>query len=99
MIFWILTILISKVWSIKFIHLNCNVSDTEVRVLDLHLSISNGFVSSKGYDKLEHFEFDIVNFPVLDGGVYQCTSYEVYISQRIMFARVCSHMNDFNARN
>ena len=31
--------------------------------LDLHLSISNGFVSSKIYEKRDNFDFDIVNFP------------------------------------
>ena len=36
---------------------------------DLHLSISNGFVSSKIYDKRDGFDFDIVNFPFLDGDV------------------------------
>ena len=34
---------------------------------DLHPSIANGFVSSKIYDKRDDFEFDIVNFPFLDG--------------------------------
>ena len=38
-------------------------SDTEASFLDLHLSISNGFVSSKIYDKRDDFDFDIVNFP------------------------------------
>ena len=38
-------------------------SDTEAQVFDLHLSISNGFVSSKIYYKREDFDFDIVNFP------------------------------------
>ena len=42
-----------------------NTSDTEVPFLDLHLSISNGFVSSKIYDKRDDFDFDIVNFPFL----------------------------------
>ena len=40
-----------------------NTSDTEAPFLDLHLSISNGFVSSKIYDKRDEFNFDIVNFP------------------------------------
>ena len=40
-----------------------NTSDTETPCLDLHLSISNGFVSSKIYDKRDDFEYDIVNFP------------------------------------
>ena len=76
-----------------------NTVDTEVPFLDLHLSISNGFVSSKIYDKRDDFNFDIVNFPFLDGGVPRSTSYRVYISQFIRFARVCSHVADFNARN
>ena len=44
-----------------------NSSDTEAPFLDLHLSISDGFVSSKIYDKRDDFDFDIVNFPFLDG--------------------------------
>ena len=76
-----------------------NTSDTEAPFLDLHLSISNGFVSSKIYDKRDDFDFDIVNFPFLDGDVPCSTSYGVYISQLIRFARVSSHVVDFNARN
>ena len=76
-----------------------NTSDTEAPFLDLHLSISNGFVSSKIYDKLDDFDFDIVNFPFLEGDVPRSTSYGVYISQLIRFARVSCHVADFNARN
>ena len=76
-----------------------NTSDTEAPFLDLHLSISNGFVSSKIYDKREYFDFDIVNFPFLDGDVPCLPSYGVYISQLIRFARVCSHFDDFSTRN
>ena len=52
-------------------------SDTEAPFLDLHLSISNGFVSSKIYAKRDDFDFDIVNFPFLDGDVLHSTSYGV----------------------
>ena len=76
-----------------------NTSDTEAPFLDLHLSISNGFVSSKIYDKRDDFDFDIVNFPFLDGDVPRRPSYGVYISQLIRFPRVCSHVDDFNTRN
>ena len=76
-----------------------NTSDTEAPFLDLHLSISNGFVSSKINDKRDDFDFDIVNFPFLDGDVPRRPSYGVYISQLIRFARVCSHVDDFNTRN
>ena len=44
-------------------------------------------------------DFDIVNFPFLDGDVPPRASYGVYISQLIRFARVCNHVMDFNARN
>ena len=44
-----------------------NVSDTEASFLDLHLSISDGLVQTKIYDKRDDFDFDIVNFPFLDG--------------------------------
>ena len=76
-----------------------NTSDTEAPFLDLHLSISNGFVSFKIYDKRDDFNFDIVNFPFLDGNVPHSTSYGIYISQLIRFARVSSHVAAFNARN
>ena len=76
-----------------------NVSDTEASFLDLHLSVSNGFVKTKIYDKRDDFNFDIINFPFLDGDVPRSTSYGVYISQLIRFARVSSHVDDFNTRN
>ena len=55
-----------------------NTSDTEAPFLDLHLSISNGFVLSKIYDKRDDFDFDIINFPFLDGDVPRSTSYGVF---------------------
>ena len=39
-----------------------NTYDTEAPFLDLHLSVSGGFVSSKIYDKHDDFDFDKVNF-------------------------------------
>ena len=79
--------------------IKANISDTEAPFLDLHLSVANGFVSSKIYDKRDDFDFDIVNFPFLDGDVPRRASYGVYISQLIRFARVCNHFTNFNARN
>ena len=76
-----------------------NVSDTDASFLDLHLSISDGFVKTKIYDKRDDFDFDIVNFPFLDGDVRRSTPYGVYISRLIRFARVSSHVGDFHTRN
>ena len=47
----------------------------------------------------DDFDFDIVNVSFLDGDVPRSTSYGVYISQLFQFARVSSHVADFNARN
>ena len=76
-----------------------NSSDTEAPFLNLNLSITNGIVSSKIYDKRDDFNFEIVNFPFLDGDVPRSTSYGVYISRLIRFARVCSNVDDFNNNN
>ena len=72
-----------------------NSSDTEAPFLDLNLSITNGIVSSKLYDKRDDFNFVIVNFSFLDGDVPRSPSNGVYISQLIRFARVCSNVDDF----
>ena len=72
-------------------------SDTETPFLDLNLCISNGTVSTKPYDKRD--DFDIVNFPFLDGDVFRRTSYGVYISQLIRFSRASSNLSDFKCRN
>ena len=49
-----------------------NSSDTEAPFLDLNLSITN-----KIYDKRDDFNFEIVNFPFLDGDVLCSSSYGV----------------------
>ena len=76
-----------------------NTSDTEAAFLDLHVSISNDIVSSKIYDKRDDIDFEIVNFPFLDGDVPRSTSYGVYISQLIRFARASSYVTDLNTGN
>ena len=62
-------------------------------------SISNDIVSAKIYDKRDDFDFEIVSFPFLDGNVPRSTSYGVYISQFIRFARASSYVADSNTRN
>ena len=69
-----------------------NSSDTEAPFLDLNLCISNGTVSTKIYDKRDDFDFDIVNFPFLGGNVPRHTSYGLYISKFIRFARAFSNL-------
>ena len=75
-----------------------NTSDTEAPFW-IHISITNGFVSSKIYYKRDDFDFDILNFPFLDDDVPRGPSYGVYISQLIRLARVCSHVDYFHTPN
>ena len=63
----------------------------------MHFSISNDIVSTKIYDKRDDFDFKIVNFPFLV--IHPTTSYGVYISQLVRFAKASSHKADFNTCN
>ena len=56
-----------------------NSSDTGAPFLDLNLSITNGIVSSKIYDKRDDFNFEVVNFPFLDGDVLLALLPMVYL--------------------
>ena len=47
----------------------------------------------------DDFDFEIVNFPFLDGDVPRPTYYGVFISQFIHFARASSHVADIYTRN
>ena len=76
-----------------------NKADTEALFLDSDLSIINGIVSTKIYDQRDDFNVEIVNFSFLNGDVPRPLSSGVYISQLTRFARVCSHVDDFNNRN
>ena len=82
--------MVSQIYPSELQLYTVNTSDTEAALLDLHLSISNDMISTKIYDKRDDFDFEIVNFPFLDGDVPRSTSYGVYISQLIRFARVSS---------
>ena len=76
-----------------------NTSHTKAAFLDLHLSISNDIFSTKIYDKRDDFDFEIVNFPFLNGDVSRSTSHGVYISQLIRFDRASSYVTGFKTRN
>ena len=77
-----------------------NSPDAEAPCLDLNLSITNGIVSSKMYDKRDDINFEIVKIPFLmEMFLARSPSIGVYISQLIRFARMCSNVDDFNNRN
>ena len=91
--------MINRIYPSELLLNKVNVSDTEALFMDLHLSTSGAFVKTLIYDKRDDFDFNIVNFPFLDGDVPRSTSYGVYFSQHIRFARVSSHVDDLHTRN
>ena len=104
MTYLILIILILNKWLVRYVLPNFSeirrlLLILKLRFLDLNLSITNCIVSSKIYDKQDDFNFEIINFPFLDGNVPCSPSYGVYISQLIRFVRVCSNVDDFNNSN
>ena len=65
-----------------------NFSDTEASFLDLSLSITNGIVSFKIYDKQDGLNSEIVNFPFLDRDVLHSPSYGEYLSAYLFYKSV-----------
>ena len=59
--------LISQIYPSELQINKTSSSETEAPSLDLHLSILDGFISYKIYDKRNDFDFEIVKFPCLDG--------------------------------
>ena len=91
--------MVSQIYPLELQLNKANTSDTKAAFLDLHLSISNDIVSTKIYVKRDDFDFEIVNFPFLVGDVPRSTSYGVYISHLIRFARASSYVAVINIRN
>ena len=69
--------MVNRIYPSQFQLNKAKVADTEASFLVLHLSISDGFVKTKIYDKRD--DFDIVNFPFLDGDVPSSTSYGLIV--------------------
>ena len=69
--------MVSQIYPSELKRNKANTSDTDAAFLDFHLSISNDIISTEIYDKHDEFDFEIVNFPLLDGDVPRSTSYGV----------------------
>jgi hypothetical protein len=81
---------ICKIYPKELVLNKSSSSSTDTAFLDLRLTIQNGKIKTNLYDKRDDFNFDIVNFPFLDGNIPKGPSYGVYISQLVRYARACS---------
>ena len=71
----------------------------EKSFLDLNIEVICNAIHTSVYVKRVDFRFPIVNFPWLSGDVPRLTSYGIYISQLVRFARCCTSVFDFHSKN
>ena len=76
-----------------------NTSDHQADYLNPTFIIDSGSkLATRQYNRRDDFDFHIVNFPFLSSNIPSGSSYGVYISQLIRYARCCSHYDDFRYR-
>ena len=76
-----------------------NASGAVAAFLDLHLSVSDGVVSARIYDKRGGFGFGVVGFPFLDGGVPLSAFCGVCVSRLVRFAGASGCVAPFGTRS
>ena len=63
-------------------------TDSSISYIYLHLEIdSERRLGTKLYDKRDHFNIPIVNFPFICSNIPAAHAYELYISQMIRYSR------------
>ena len=72
-----------------------NISARKTNFLDLTISIYRGKFLVKLYDKRNDYNFDVINYPFLDGNIPKGQSYGIFISQLVRLARINSSFNSF----
>ena len=74
---------------------NTNLSKAVCTFLDLRISVFRGNFLYKSYEKRDHFNFDIYNYPNLNGNVPCKGSYGVYTSQLVRFCDINMNVKHF----
>ena len=74
---------------------NTNVSKAVCTFLDLRISLFRGKFLYRSYDKRDNFNFNICNYPNLNGNIPWKGSYGVYVSQLLRFCDINLYVKDF----
>ena len=74
---------------------NTNISKAVCTFLDLRISIFRGKFRYCSYDKRKDFNFDICNFPDLNGNIPWGSSYGVFMSQLVRYCDINLNMDTF----
>ena len=64
--------------------------------LDLEIPVEDNNVTSTSiFNKRDHFDFTIVNFPSLCGNIPHQSSYGVFVGELVRYARACTYSKAF----
>ena len=72
-----------------------NISVCKSTFLDLSISIFRRKFYVKLYDKRNDYNFNVINYPFLDGNIPKGQSYGIFISQLVRLAQINSSFNNF----
>jgi hypothetical protein len=87
---------ISRIYPIELEIKDTTDTDRSASYLDLNLVIDiEGRLRTELYDKRDHFNFRIVNFPSICSNIPAAPIYGVYISQLIRYSRPSGSYHDF----
>ena len=74
-----------------------NLSNCRASFLDLDIKLNHHKkFDIELYDKRNDYNFNIVNFPFLDGNIPLRQSYGVFLSQIIRYLRICTQIETFS---
>jgi hypothetical protein len=89
-------IFVDRIYPIELEIKDTTNTDMSASYLDLHLEInSEGRLRTKLYDKIDDFNFPIVNFPFICSNIPAAPAYGVYISQLIQYSRACGSYQNY----
>ena len=71
---------------------------SKASVLDMDVSIVDGYFRTKVYNKTDSFPFEVVSMPFLNSNIDRQVCYKVFYSQVLRYERLCSFQLDFEFR-
>ena len=93
--FGLLERVLSDIYPAEIIINKTNISTCKTTFLDLNISIYRGRFYVKLYDKRTDYNFEVINYPFLDGNIPKGQSYGILISQLVRLAQINSSFNNF----
>ena len=70
----------------------------QANVLDMNVTIQEGFFRTKVYNKTDSFPFEVISMPFKDSNINDGICYKVFYGQILRYQRLCSAQDDFKTR-